>query len=356
VSLEQRQERRFQQEKKKHKESVTKEVEDYLTLLHSFMETTGVDEDTGEGILCFDKWTNLLADFPSALAQDDIRAKGKEVADYWVDNLVPLDPVYSTKRFDIVTWWSSVEKAKNGGGQFATLALLATVHLSQPYTNAFLERVFSRGTWIDGARSQRILDRNFEMRVLDGSNRAFVELAKPALDLKDKVEKVDTKATTSAIQEAVARFAKPLVVPRDPMEESVVEVYEGDDDETESVVGLTDAEVAANKRREEVAIAKKEAKEKLRKEAKDAGLEVDTTSDDETSLSGESIPRAGDEDDSGESKEDASLFRALDSFEDFDKGIADVVRYMESNKTPAPGSATKKSSTKSTEKTTKKTK
>jgi hypothetical protein len=66
--------------------------------------------------------------------------------------------------------------------------------------------------------------------------------------------------------------------------------------------------------------------------------------------------RAGDEDDSGESKEDASLFRALDSFEDFDKGIADVVRYMESNKTPAPGSATKKSSTKSTEKTTKKTK
>jgi hypothetical protein len=349
LTLEQRQERRFVQEQKKHKESITQEVEAYLALLHSFSETTGIDDETGEVSINFDKWTDMLANFPSDVAKKEIAEKGNDIAGYWTDNLVPLDSVYSTKRFDIVGWWASVDKKKNGGGLFPTLALLAVVHLAQPYTNAFLERVFSRGTWIDGARSQRILDTIFEMRVLDGNNRKLVELAKPALDLKDSVNKLDTTATSSAIEEAVARFARPLVLPKDPNEESVVVVDERDDDEEESVIGLTEAQVAAAARKDAIAKAKKEAREKVRdkarQEAKEAGKHYET-SDDESSVSGGESGDEGEDSDKGD--DDKSLFRALDCNEDYHKGIEDVVRSMPSNQKPkpTPESSTAKSSTK----------
>jgi hypothetical protein len=236
MTLEQRQERRYKEEKEKHKENVTQEVDKYLTLLNSFNESTGVDETTGEGIISFSKWTDMLLNFPLPLAQEEVRTHGEKVTDYWGENLVPMDAVYSTKRFDIIGWWTSVDKEKNAGGMFPILALLAMVHLSQPYTNAFLERVFSRGTWIDTARSQRVLDQTFEMRVLDGYNRTFVELAKPALDLKDRVAKVvETKSTSSVIEEAVARFARPLERHNKP--KNVVVVVEDADEVVLALAG-----------------------------------------------------------------------------------------------------------------------
>jgi hypothetical protein len=332
LTLEQRQERRYLQEVKKHKEAVSTEVDEYISLLESFTVNTGVDESTGEVLMSFEKWTNLLANFPSPLAEKEIAVKGHDIAGYWTDHFVPIDSVYSTKRFNIVGWWSSVDKEKNGGGLFFTLALLAMVHLSQPYTNAFLERVFSRTTWVDGARSQRMLDKIFEMRVLDGSNRKFVELAKPALDLKDRVDKVDTKATSSAIEEAVARFARPLVLPKDPYDESVIVVDKRGDDEEESVVGLTDAQVAATARKEAMKKATKEARDKARKEAERAGTQYTSPSSDD-----ESCESSDEEDDSGGGDEgNQSLFRALDSNEDYHKGIDEVMRYLESTKKPAP--------------------
>jgi hypothetical protein len=99
------------------------------------------------------------------------------------------------------------------GGRFRYLQALAVVHLAQPFTNAYVERVFSRGTWVDGARSQRTLDTTFEMRVLDADNRRLVELAKPVLDLTDIKNNVDIKVydtTAQKIKDALARFAEPL--------------------------------------------------------------------------------------------------------------------------------------------------
>jgi hypothetical protein len=186
-----------------------------------------------------------------------------------------------------------------------------------------------------------MLDRTFEMRVLDGINRKLVELAKPALDLKDKVEKKEKKYTSDTIQEAVTRFDRPLVKPKDPSEDSILVVDEGDDDDTESVIALT----KAAERKEAKAKAKKEAREKAKQEAKDAGKPYYSSSDEETSDLDSSSDDSSDEGNTETISTDnekgagaASLFRALDSTEDYSAGIEEVMRFM--NMKPATAAST----------------
>jgi hypothetical protein len=194
MTLVQKQEIKFDEESKKFKHAIERELSEYSTFLGSLNESDN------------DPFIKLILKFPSALAKEEIGKEKDNVKVLWEKNFCPMDAVYSTKRFDIVKWWMD----NDGGGKFKYLQGLAVAHLSQPYTNAFIERVFSRGTWVDAARSQRTLDRTFEMRVLDADNRKVVEMAKPLLDKKDMDSHMEKKVTPIDIQEAIKRFATPL--------------------------------------------------------------------------------------------------------------------------------------------------
>ena len=142
----------------------------------------------------------LLERFPSPLAEEEMKSHGKRVMEFWDAHDCPFDAIYATKRFDILGWWMD----EKHGGKWKLLQSLAVVHLGQPYTNAAVERVFSRSTWVDAARAQQVLDCTFEMRVLDAYNRDLVEMAKPLLD-----EKKAFQESSMAVEEVVNRFAIP---------------------------------------------------------------------------------------------------------------------------------------------------
>jgi hAT family C-terminal dimerisation region len=238
MSLEEKQQTRYEEELKKIEDSVRDEINKYEEHFKGFI--SDVDE---QGLPNDTKWMQMIREFPSALGLREMKNKEDDaIFQIWRDNYCPMDAVYSTKRFDIVGWW--MDNAH--GGRFRLLQGLAVVHLAQPYTNAYVERVFSRGTWVDGARSQRTLDTTFEMRVLDADNRRLVEMAKPVLDLTDKQNNVDTKVhdtTVQKIKEALARFAES--VDNDWMEPTTTaegeedsEKDDGEPDATEVVVTL----------------------------------------------------------------------------------------------------------------------
>jgi hypothetical protein len=205
MSLRDTQKSRYEEERKKVEDSTREEIAKYEEYFKGFI--SDVDDN---GLLNDSKWMAMIKEFPSALGTKEMKDKGgTEVEKLWRDSFCPMDAVYSTKRFDIIGWW--MDDAH--GGRFRYLQALAVVHLAQPFTNAYVERVFSRGTWVDGARSQRTLDTTFEMRVLDADNRRLVELAKPVLDLTDIKNNVDIKVydtTAQKIKDALARFAEPL--------------------------------------------------------------------------------------------------------------------------------------------------
>ena len=156
LPLEQKQEYRYNEEKKKFEESLRDEMTHYKEYFDAYIQDVGED-----GLLNDKKWMDMIIDFPLTLALKEIREHGKSgVVMLWGDRYCPMDAVYSTKRFDIVCWW--MDDAH--GGMFKYLQALAVVNLSQPYTNDFFERVFSRGTCVDGASSQQTLDATFKMR------------------------------------------------------------------------------------------------------------------------------------------------------------------------------------------------
>jgi hypothetical protein len=114
------------------------------------------------------------------------------------------------------------------GGKWKLLQSLAVVHLGQPYTNAAVERLFSRSTWVDAARAQQVLDCTFEMRVLDAYNRDLVEMAKPLLD-----EKKAFQESSMAVEEVVNRFAIPSEdngKEEDKDSETATAVFDDDDE------------------------------------------------------------------------------------------------------------------------------
>ena len=142
----------------------------------------------------------------------------------------PFDAIYATKRFDILGWWMD----KKHGGKWKLLQSLAVIHLGQPYTNAAVERVFSRSTWVDAARAQQVLDCTFEMRVLDDYNRDLVEMAKPLLD-----EKKAFQESSMAVEEVVNRFSIPSEEDgkeEDKDSETATAVF--DDDDKISVIAV----------------------------------------------------------------------------------------------------------------------
>ena len=199
LPIEEKKKYRFSEEQKKVEENVRDEIERYEEYFRDFIASVGED-----GLLNDAKWREMVEEFPSPLGLKEIKKGTPDtVSKLWRDNFFPMDAVYSTKRFDIIGWWMNDAH----GGKFKYLQALAVVHLSQPYTNALVERVFSRGTWIDSARSQRTLDTTFEMRVLDADNRRLVEMAKPVLDRNDELRLVITQ---QKIDDALSRFAVPL--------------------------------------------------------------------------------------------------------------------------------------------------
>jgi hypothetical protein len=283
MPLAERQKIRYEEERKRQEEDVKREVSEYVKII-----TLDNSESEDGQQVDVAKWIDILLKFPSPLGQSEIATQVEKVKEYWEENFVPFNAVYSTKRFNIIGWWMH----DDWGGKFPNLQALAVVHLSQPYTNALIERIFSRGTWIDGARSQRTLDQTFEMRVLDGSNRNFVEQAKPALDLKDKLNKVDTKPSTTAIDEAIARFATPLF-DDSPMagEETVESVIEevdpsavvvqfagvGEDDDDESGDTDDDEENVTNREGGDGSIFHDRLDPKFQKEVDNVLRYLDTT-------------------------------------------------------------------------------
>jgi hypothetical protein len=275
---------------------VLREVAEYEAYFKDFIAE--VKED---GLLNVTKWTEMVQEFPTVVASKEMAAPG-EAAKLWHDNFMPMDAVYSTKRFDIVGWWMD----DNHGGRFKYLQGLAVVHLSQPYTNAMVERVFSRATWIDGARSQQTLDSTFEMRALDAENRKLVELAKPVLDLNDIQNKVDarrTETTRVKIDDALARFAESL-------EDEAMQ--DKDDDNSEKNEEVQEVvQLAGNK---------------------GSGSE---DSDDDSE---------DDEDDEDDEGDEPSIFNALKD-DEFHAEVNEVLRHMAaSKKKPPPSSIKPKSS------------
>jgi hypothetical protein len=218
MSLADKQRQRLTSEEAQHQEEVKRQLAAYEEYLKSLM-VIGDDQVSSDV-----KWMNLLRDCPSALGSDDMKVHGDRVLEYWDANDCPFDTVFATQRFDIIRWWLD----EYHGGKWPLLQALAVVHLSQPFTNAAIERVFSRTTWVDAARSQRVLDTTFEMRVLDADNRELVEKAKPLLDAKEAC-----KQSMTGISETMKRFAVPIFEESDEQQEEERVV---DDDEEISVV------------------------------------------------------------------------------------------------------------------------
>ena len=94
---------------------------------------------------------------------------------------IPENIWYTAERFDPGKYWFDID----GGGKLEHLKGLAVIHLSNQYSNAFVERVFSGGSWVDTARSQRIADSTFEKRVLDRQNRETIAEALNYLQRQD---------------------------------------------------------------------------------------------------------------------------------------------------------------------------
>jgi hypothetical protein len=287
LPIEERQNKRYSEERKKFEDELRREILLYEEYFESF-----ISDVTDDGLLNDTKWMELIFEFPSSLASKEIVAHSRTgVPKLWRDNFCPMDAVYSSKRFDIVRWWMEPDH----GGAFKYLQALTVMHLSQPYTNALVERVFSRGTWIDGARSQRTLDATFEMRVLDADNRPLVEFAKPMLDINDQSNKDDARQaeiTTRKIGEALARFAEPL-------DSSGNNDEEKDDDDDDDEQG------------KEVVVV--------------AGIDSEEDSEED------------DEDDDTEEQE-ATVFNDMRDSE-FHSGVNEVLRHMASSRKKPPPSA-----------------
>jgi soluble cytochrome b562 len=291
MSLRDKQKTRYEEERKKIENSTREEMTMYEEYFKGFI--SDVDDN---GVPNYTKWMEMIQQFPSALALKEMKGKEKAaVENIWLENFCPMDAVYSTKRFDIVGWWMNDAH----GGRFRYLQGLAVVHLAQPFTNAYVERVFSRGTWIDGARSQRVLDSTFEMRVLDADNRRLVELAKPVLDLTDIQNNVDVKvhdSTAQKIKDALARFAEPL----------------DEDDSDDTTTSLDGDEYI---------------------DTEDATKEITTfPTGDEDSSEGEDDEGEGDG-----SSADENIFSDIQQAE-FDKDVNDLLRHMAASKQKPPPS------------------
>jgi hypothetical protein len=93
------------------------------------------------------------------------------------------DPGYTSKFFDVLTWWR-VE----GTIKFKELSIAANIFLGKPTHNGFQERVFSRGVYLDGKLKKRLKEENFEMSVLNSFNEQRVSTIKEALQSKDNKE------------------------------------------------------------------------------------------------------------------------------------------------------------------------
>ena len=70
-------------------------------------------------------------------------------------------PRYTEQMFDVLGWWRGF-----GMTHYPKLGMAASIFLGKPCSNAFQERVFSRGTFTDHALRRRLDGRRFEMSVL----------------------------------------------------------------------------------------------------------------------------------------------------------------------------------------------
>lgn len=75
-------------------------------------------------------------------------------------------------------WWK-VE----GAVKFPHVSLVAMLILGKPVSNAFQERVFSRGTFEDNILRKRRLENSFEMSILEGLNAAKITMIEEAFNL-----------------------------------------------------------------------------------------------------------------------------------------------------------------------------
>jgi hypothetical protein len=233
MSLADKQKQQVTEEMANFKAEATEQIKEYKAYLKSL--TTGDDDEPSSNV----KWMTLITRFPTALAEEEMKTHGKLVMKMWDENDCPFATAYATKRFDLIRFWLH----EKHGGRWKLLQALAMAHLGQPFTNAAIERCFSKTTWVDAARTQRVLDCTFEMRVLDAANREFVETAKPLLDAKHVFQE-----SSAAIDDAVKRFAVPLYDEKKHggtantavLSEEVVVVDE--DEETSVIAGTNSSE------------------------------------------------------------------------------------------------------------------
>jgi hAT family C-terminal dimerisation region len=231
MSLADKQQQRVAEETTKFNDETKRELQDYGSHLQSLLVTT---DETTEVSSSF-RWMNLIKKFPTLLAKQEMEEHGEGVTNVWDANDCPFNTVYSTKRFDLIGWWMH----KDHGGRWKLLQALAMIHLGQPFTNAAVERAFSRTTWVDAARAQRVLDCTFEMRVLDAANRAFVQKTKPLLD-----EKKAFQESSTALEKVVKKFTTPIVWPSYPKKAKAAKTTSDvavsvEDDEISVIAGTT---------------------------------------------------------------------------------------------------------------------
>lgn len=141
------------------------------------------------------EWGNLVMKFPSKFMRDEIESEMRSLKmeahkaaiaqgycwrtmkTDW--KLIPVNPIYTNKRLDILACWRDISML------YPNIFPTACIILGKPPTNAKQERLFSWATWFDGNLRQRLSESGFEMRLLEKANRDFVREERRLRDTGD---------------------------------------------------------------------------------------------------------------------------------------------------------------------------
>ena len=172
-------------------------------------------------------WQELVERYPS---EDFLKYKLQDEKRHALKINKYKDVQYIARLFNVFKWWR-----ESGSANYPKLATAARIILVKPYHNGYQERVFSRGTYADGALRKRVLENHYEMRVLESLNHGNV--ARLFSSMQEELKASSTKHGDEGryIKEFFDSGNNPhcetILVPHDVEEEmSLLE----DEDETES--------------------------------------------------------------------------------------------------------------------------
>ena len=99
-------------------------------------------------------WWKMLKNYPMKPNQEIDRIR-----------FASRNPYYYAMNFSVLRWWEF-----EGAARYPHLATAALIILGKPYSNGFQERVFSRGTYMDGKLRRTLKQERQELQVLDSLN------------------------------------------------------------------------------------------------------------------------------------------------------------------------------------------